>query len=47
VVGRLAEISGLGDGGPLSATDLVAGFRPERVSNVAARLEPAARELLA
>jgi glutamyl-tRNA synthetase len=45
VVGRLAEISGLGDGGPLSATDLVAGFRLERVSNVAARLEPAAREL--
>ncbi|MDX6522435.1 MAG: glutamyl-tRNA synthetase [Gaiellales bacterium] len=38
VVGRLAEISGLGDGAPLSVSDLVAGFRLERVSNVAARL---------
>jgi glutamyl-tRNA synthetase len=42
VVGRLAEISGLGDGAPLNASDLVAGFRLERVSNVAARLGPAA-----
>ena len=42
VIGRLAEISGLGDGGPLSAADLVAGFRLERVSNMAARLESAA-----
>jgi glutamyl-tRNA synthetase len=40
VVGRLAEVSGLGDGGPLSAADLVEGFRLDRVSNVAARLEP-------